>query len=1117
VAKNGDGPMPRLRQVVCPSSAAISLVAGGLLGLAYLATAQETPTFPSETSVITVDAVVVDKKGEPVTDLQRSDFTVTEDGVPQAITAFEMRNLPRGVAGAAPAARPQRVTTNQGAASSEGRLLAFVVDDESLSPTQGISAVKAALKGWLDKSSDPRDEVTLVTTSGDVWWSTQVGQGKADLLAIVDRITAKRPTPIPAEYMTDWEAAQIAVYSSPGGCKGTPGDAFCRVVKRWIDSLACAQECEWVVQRQAEILYDRIQRQQRATLETVARLSDGWAQRRGRKAIFVFSAGFIETPQRDLDKAAVSASQRGNTAVYYVDVRGLLTDHLNSAERASRLGPPAPADTAAMMLDDVSFAVAGGESLADATGGFAVVNTNDVLPGLTRGTEESGHYYLLGYPSPHPHDGRWHDLKVEVHRSGVKVRARKGYLASPEGAPLPATQSQPDRDSGHLLDPALVVGTLQDRIPLRLTARAIASGTEGTRILVGIDVDTAALTFAEDDRGQQAAVDVTVLAVSRDHPKVSPVHQRVALRSLDGAARSWWATAQEATLPAGPAQIKVLVRDVTSGLEGTVAQRLDVPAKVEAAPDELSQSVGLFLFGTHEGQRDAQVMEEATPLLSSSGPECHLAVRGRIENRAGKTVEEWVHQWPPAPLDADAPVPLEYRRTSSLTQGEYLLESDLIDVATGAVSVRYEPFAVPAPSDLALSSLVLVGGGAPVDDGTSASDDPFVVGLVRFRPLLSRRLVRGTSQLPLLARVYSSAAVPVELTLTIMRDEKTLTTLPVSPPAADAEGRVAWLGTLPLASLPIGDYELLLRARGGSDAAEARTSFEVVAPPTSEPKSVETGRPAEQGATPAVNDPELAAVLAKAGQYVVDYGKAFRDVVAEEVYEQRYDPPNRRAAQGRVTHADVVFATLGGPFLWGTFRDVRTVDGHEVHEDMGRLEKLFERGDRAAMEEARAIRAESARYNIGVARTINEPTIPLMFLHPQNQGRFRFKIKGHRRVGKREAVEVAYREIRRPTMISDSQGRALPADGCFWIDPGDGTVLRSEIELDSPPHLTRSGVPVQSSAHITVEYREEPDLSIFVPDTMTESYGPTYARATYSHYRRFTVTTHEAIGLPPGE
>jgi hypothetical protein len=140
-----------------------------------------------------------------------------------------------------------------------------------------------------------------------------------------------------------------------------------------------------------------------------------------------------------------------------------------------------------------------------------------------------------------------------------------------------------------------------------------------------------------------------------------------------------------------------------------------------------------------------------------------------------------------------------------------------------------------------------------------------------------------------------------------------------------------------------------------------------------------------------------------------------------------------------------------------------------------------------------------------------------MFLHPQNQGRFRFRLKGHHRVAKRDTVEVEYRETQRPTMISDSHGRALPAEGQFWIDPGDGTVLRSEIELASQTQFTPSGTPVESSAHITVEYREQPGLSVFVPDTMTESYGPIYARATYSHYRRFTVTTHEAIGLPPKE
>ena len=43
---------------------------------------------------------------------------------------------------------------------------------------------------------------------------------------------------------------------------------------------------------------------------------------------------------------------------------------------------------------------------------------------------DSSGYYLLGYTSSRaPIDGRFHEIKVQVKRRGVNVRARKGYWA----------------------------------------------------------------------------------------------------------------------------------------------------------------------------------------------------------------------------------------------------------------------------------------------------------------------------------------------------------------------------------------------------------------------------------------------------------------------------------------------------------------------------------------------------------------------------------------------------------------------------------------------------------------------------------------------------------------
>jgi len=65
--------------------------------------------------------------------------------------------------------------------------------------------------------------------------------------------------------------------------------------------------------------------------------------------------------------------------------------------------------------------------LAEGTGGFVIVNTNDLLGGMERIAKDQSEYYLLGYKPPDSPDGSCHTLKVKVNRGGSHVRFRSGY------------------------------------------------------------------------------------------------------------------------------------------------------------------------------------------------------------------------------------------------------------------------------------------------------------------------------------------------------------------------------------------------------------------------------------------------------------------------------------------------------------------------------------------------------------------------------------------------------------------------------------------------------------------------------------------------------------------
>ena len=73
--------------------------------------------------------------------------------------------------------------------------------------------------------------------------------------------------------------------------------------------------------------------------------------------------------------------------------------------------------------------------LAERTDGLAAQNTNDLTSALARIGRDLSSYYLIGYDSTNPKlDGTYRAIKMTVKRSGVNVRARRGYRAPIDGA-----------------------------------------------------------------------------------------------------------------------------------------------------------------------------------------------------------------------------------------------------------------------------------------------------------------------------------------------------------------------------------------------------------------------------------------------------------------------------------------------------------------------------------------------------------------------------------------------------------------------------------------------------------------------------------------------------------
>ncbi|MEI9970958.1 MAG: VWA domain-containing protein [Ignavibacteriota bacterium] len=65
--------------------------------------------------------------------------------------------------------------------------------------------------------------------------------------------------------------------------------------------------------------------------------------------------------------------------------------------------------------------------LANGTGGFVIVNTNDLLGGMEKIAREQDQYYIIGFTPVESAEGSCHTLKVKVDKGGESVRSRSGY------------------------------------------------------------------------------------------------------------------------------------------------------------------------------------------------------------------------------------------------------------------------------------------------------------------------------------------------------------------------------------------------------------------------------------------------------------------------------------------------------------------------------------------------------------------------------------------------------------------------------------------------------------------------------------------------------------------
>ena len=142
--------------------------------------------------------------------------------------------------------------------------------------------------------------------------------------------------------------------------------------------------------------------------------------------------------------------------------------------------------------------------LAEGTGGFVIVNTNDLLGGLEKIGKEQNQYYVLGYTPPESAEGSCHTLKVKVDH-GNNVRARSGYCNVKSADVLAGKPVEKQLETR-------VVGTAPGTITASMQAPFFYTSADTARVDVAIEIPSASLKFEKVKGKFHSAMDVLGIA-----------------------------------------------------------------------------------------------------------------------------------------------------------------------------------------------------------------------------------------------------------------------------------------------------------------------------------------------------------------------------------------------------------------------------------------------------------------------------------------------------------------------------------------------------------------------------------------------------------------------------
>ena len=388
------------------------------------ATDDQPLVFRSGVNYIRVDAYVTDEDGNPVFDLTQDDFEVYEDDVKQEIDSFQVVQIDPLLARAEGTATSIGITrSDQELAASQPDVRVFVIflDDYHVRLGNGIRASRM-LVDFLENELIPSDLVGVMyplTPLDDV---TLTRNHQAIINAVSQFTGVKYEYQARNQFEARYNNYPTEIVER------VRNDVSLSALRGLMIRLGGLREGRKSVLLLSEGYSNYVPPQLRSHNAEMpvdpainpSRL-DPFAGENSYEETYAFFRG--SEILGDL-RYIYQTANRFNTSIYTVDPRGLAVFEFDVSEPNVSIAT----DRRALRTTQDTLRI-----LAEQTDGRAIVNRNDLRPGLEQLLADSNGYYLLGYNSnAAPTDGEFHEIEVRVSDPSLNVRARSGYWAITE-------------------------------------------------------------------------------------------------------------------------------------------------------------------------------------------------------------------------------------------------------------------------------------------------------------------------------------------------------------------------------------------------------------------------------------------------------------------------------------------------------------------------------------------------------------------------------------------------------------------------------------------------------------------------------------------------------------